>query len=533
MKKILIIIYLLIFNTINSQVHEEFHDNGKLFFSVNYNNGKREGIFNEYHENGELSSIGNYRNGTENGVWKYYNDNGKLDRIGKYKNGKRVENWKDYRETGELYSVGEYIGDSYSYKKTKKWTYYYRNGNIEKTGLYNNNNEIGEWKHYHENGQLKYFGNWTEGSVWKYYHSNGIFEGESEYIDRHFIQKGKWYHDNGKIAKKNYDKNAYKVYDKKGQLLENKKSNGAYKEYFSNGNLKESGYYTKNKHHHNIKNGEWKYYYENGKLQKFGNYLNDIKNGAWVYFYKNGKTHKKGNYKNDLRDGKWDFFNKNGKIQLNNNKPIIINKSNKITSFIPENWKIIQQIEGDLNNNSLKDVILIIENTALENFLENDFMGAPILNLNERYLLVLFKNKDLSYNLISLNKTFIHSENDIESICLADPLESIEIIDNNIKIKFNYWSSCGSYSTSNEEYIFNYDDNKFQLIKYNSYSFMRNSGEENSFSINYLNKTEVRTNGGNMFYDYNDKPITTTKKIEVSKRYNLQNFNIESYHSDF
>ncbi|MBL4746971.1 MAG: hypothetical protein JKY08_11480 [Flavobacteriaceae bacterium] len=525
MKKLILLIYLFIFNQINAQVYEAFHDNGKLFFSVNYEHGKREGIFKEYHENGELSGIGKYSNGTENGEWKYYTENGQLERFGKYKNGKKTKKWKYYRDGGSLYSIGEYIGN----KKTKKWTYYYHNGNIEKIGLYNNGEEVGEWKHYHENGQLMYFGNWLEGSVWTYYHSNGIFKGKSQYIDRYFIQKGKWYHNNGEISVINYHKGGYEKHDKNGKIIESKKSNGEYKKYYSNGNLEESGYYLKDSN----KNGEWKYYFENGKTQRTGNYLKDAKNGAWSYFYKNGKLHKKGYYKDDLREGKWCFFNKKGEIEINNNKPRIIKKSNNIEGFIPNNWKIIEQIEGNLDNNTLKDIVLIIENTALENIIDNFAMGSPILNINERYLLVLFKNKDHSYHLISLNKTFIPTQNDIEFRCLGDPLNNIEIIDNTIKISFNYWSSCGSYATNNEEYIFGYNDHIFQLTAYNSSSFMRNSGEENNLNINYLKKTEARTSGGNMFYDSKNNPITITKKIEIIKRYNLHDFNIELYYSTF
>jgi len=82
-----------------------------------------------------------------------------------------------------------------------------------------------------------------------------------------------------------------------------------YKEYYSNGVLKEEGYYKdcqykfKNKSVYRVvcgvgcekdnirfgkRNGEWKHYYENGKLKSRANYFCGIEQGNFFYYFENG-----------------------------------------------------------------------------------------------------------------------------------------------------------------------------------------------------------------------------------------------------
>src|SRR5690606_26402527 len=140
-----------------------------------------------------------------------------------------------------------------------------------------------------------------------------------------------------------------------------------------------------------------------------------------------------------------------------------------LNDFVPENWKITEQSEGDLNKDNKKDVVLIIENTDSSNIFQNESLGSPEINLNPRYLLVIFKTEN-GYDLKELNKTFIPKENDAESPCLADPLMDggIEIQSGVIKLSLNYWYSCGTWYTSNKIYTFRFQHNEFELIGFDS-----------------------------------------------------------------
>jgi len=200
-------------------------------------------------------------------------------------------------------------------------------------------------------------------------------------------------------------------------------------------------------------------------------------------------------------------------------------KGNSIDDFIPQNWQVIITEKGDLNKDNIDDAVVVIEDTNPENFIPNDGFGTDTLNINPRILLVLFKEKNGDYKLITKNKNgFIPSENEEDSPCLADPLEEgIEIEKGVLKIQLTYWLSCGSYYTSTKKYTFRYQKEHFELIGFDSGEFSRASGEETKLSVNFSTKRMSVTNGGNMFEEDDDKPKTTWSNIDIGKLYTLEN----------
>ena len=73
-----------------------FHENGKIFQDVYYNEGKPEGKFSEFYDTGELKRTGKYQNGLRDGSWKVYYKSGKIKEKGKYKEGEKRGVWKIY-----------------------------------------------------------------------------------------------------------------------------------------------------------------------------------------------------------------------------------------------------------------------------------------------------------------------------------------------------------------------------------------------------------------------------------------------------
>ena len=55
-----------------------------------------------------------------------------------------------------------------------------------------------------------------------------------------------------------------------------------------------------------------------------------------------------------------------------------------------------------------------------------------------------------------------------------------------IRIMLNTWLSAGSYGTNNHTYVFRYQDNDFYLIGEDDVNMMRNTGELETDSYNYL-----------------------------------------------
>ena len=189
-------------------------------------------------------------------------------------------------------------------------------------------------------------------------------------------------------------------------------------------------------------------------------------------------------------------------------------KAKTVNDFIPKGWKEILTTNGDLNKDKLEDTVIVIE--------KDDVLGPDYLNLNPRILLVLFKQKDGTYILATKNdKGFIQSENDEENPALMDTLTGINIKNNILRINFDYFLSAGSYSASQAIFIFRFQNNKFELIGLDNNSFMRNSGEQEEFSINFSTNKIKTTTGGNMFNEKLNKPKEEWKNVNFKRKYTL------------
>ncbi len=189
-------------------------------------------------------------------------------------------------------------------------------------------------------------------------------------------------------------------------------------------------------------------------------------------------------------------------------------KAKTVDDFIPKGWKEILTTNGDLNKDKLEDTVIVIE--------KDDVLGPDYLNLNSRILLVLFKQKDGTYILASKNdKGFIQSENDEENPTLMDTLTGISIKNNTLRINFDYFLSAGSYSASQTIFTFRFQNNRFELIGLDNNSFMRNSGEQEEFSINFSTNKMKTTSGRNMFDEELSKPKETWENINIKKKYTL------------
>lgn len=195
-----------------------------------------------------------------------------------------------------------------------------------------------------------------------------------------------------------------------------------------------------------------------------------------------------------------------------------------VNDFVPKNWKIIKQVQGDLNKDRKEDVVLVIEENNPENIIKNEGLGSSELNLNPRTLLIIFKTQN-GYELKEMNKTFIPKENDEESPCLMDPLVEgdIQINKGVLLLSLNYWLSCGSWSTGTDTYTFRFQKNEFELIGFDTFSFARNSGEIHEVSVNFSTRKMSITTGGNMFEDADESEEKTEwKTFKLDKLQNLK-----------
>lgn len=187
----------------------------------------------------------------------------------------------------------------------------------------------------------------------------------------------------------------------------------------------------------------------------------------------------------------------------------------KFEDYVPAGSKLLSATTGDLNSDGKDDAVLVVEKNDPANRKQNLGLGPSELNLNPRRLLILFQKENDYQTVLSTDK-FLPAENDEESSCLADPLGDsggVEISKGVLKITLGYWLSCGSWSTSREEYLFRYENARFRLIGHNHHDFMRNSGEATESSANYLTGKIKIIEGMNDFGKEVSKPKIVWKKI--------------------
>ena len=198
-------------------------------------------------------------------------------------------------------------------------------------------------------------------------------------------------------------------------------------------------------------------------------------------------------------------------------------KAETVNDFIPKGWKEILATSGDLNKDKLEDVVIIIEKDDEKNIKKNNTIGPNYLNLNPRILLILFKQKDGTYILVDKNdKGFIQSENDEQNPTLMDTLSGIDIKNNTLKISHDNFLSVETWSALQSVFTFRFQNNRFELIGFDNNLFVRNSGEQEKFSINFLTNKIKTTSGGNIFNKKLNNPKEKWGNNNIKKKYILE-----------
>ena len=203
-------------------------------------------------------------------------------------------------------------------------------------------------------------------------------------------------------------------------------------------------------------------------------------------------------------------------------------QGNKMEDFVPKHWSAIMKVDGDLNKDSLADTALIVEQENPNNISITEYNDT--LNTNPRALLVLFKQENGTYKLAAKNdKGFIEPPK--ESSSLLDPLGEgdINIKNNTLRLRFQYFFSAGSWYITNVEYVFRYQNNHFELIGVETNSFHRATGEETIVSFNLSTNKLETTMGGNVFEEKENNPKKETETFIYNPKPILDNMEATAY----
>ena len=203
-------------------------------------------------------------------------------------------------------------------------------------------------------------------------------------------------------------------------------------------------------------------------------------------------------------------------------------QGNKMEDFVPKHWSAIMKVDGDLNKDGLADTALIVEQENPNNISITEYNDT--LNTNPRALLVLFKQENGTYKLAAKNdKGFIEPPK--ENSSLLDPLGEgdINIKNNTLRLKFQYFFSAGSWYITNVEYVFRYQNSHFELIGVETNSFHRATGEETIVSFNLSTNKLETTMGGNVFEEKENNPKKETETFIYNPKPILDNMEATAY----
>lgn len=155
--------------------------------------------------------------------------------------------------------------------------------------------------------------------------------------------------------------------------------------------------------------------------------------------------------------------------------------------FVPQGWKLEKLTSGDLNNDKIADIALVIHSDdpkLIVGNAEND-IGRDTFDSNPRSVIVALGEKGGRYRLIGANHVIIPR---VDNGVIDDPFEmqDLAIEKGVLTLSIRYWSSAGSWSMSNTAFTFRYRDGGLWLIGYDKDHIHRGSGEQTITSVNYL-----------------------------------------------
>ena len=191
-------------------------------------------------------------------------------------------------------------------------------------------------------------------------------------------------------------------------------------------------------------------------------------------------------------------------LEISSNKAV--NNETGIFDFVPDRWDVEQQITGNINNDSIDDVILSVIETA------TDTEGA-IPKDRKRKFLALSGQKQGGYKLLATSDTVLPCSTCLGMMGSFGNNTPIIILDNGI-IEIGWIS--GSRETNEITLDFRFDAalEKIMLIKEHVLKRDRVNGQEFSKLVNLINGIEV---------------LNGVKRSIPKKQISIENVSFNSY----
>lgn len=196
--------------------------------------------------------------------------------------------------------------------------------------------------------------------------------------------------------------------------------------------------------------------------------------------------------------------------------PTIKTNAKNIKEFVPKNWRVLETAWGDLNHDSKKDVVMVLQSMDPGNkTLTGD---STKVDGNPRILVIAFKDSLTNvYHLVLQSNTFILTH---DQPAADEPFQGMKISNDMVQFNFHVWAK-DSARTCNCSYKFRYQNARFELVGYDAVGMKQASGEMEKVSINFCTKkmSVLKTN-----IDEKSKPEAEVRCFECPKLKDLTTF---------
>jgi hypothetical protein len=171
--------------------------------------------------------------------------------------------------------------------------------------------------------------------------------------------------------------------------------------------------------------------------------------------------------------------------------PAIVKTAATPAGFIPKGWKQVQQAEGDLNRDGKPDFAMVVRMDSAANRIAPSWNPETRYDTNPWMLITAFRD-GADYRLALSDHQLIPRH---ENPNADDEFDEIAIANGSLKVVMHVFMSAGGWQMGGTSYTFRWQDGGFKLIGFDRDSTMRNSGETEEVSINYLTGRKVVKTG--------------------------------------
>ena len=180
--------------------------------------------------------------------------------------------------------------------------------------------------------------------------------------------------------------------------------------------------------------------------------------------------------------------------------------------FVPAGWRQELQARGDLNEDGIDDMALLLRDQSPANVLDNKGLGPRRFDTNPRLLAVAFGQAGGGYRLVAEDHRLVRRPTYPTQ---EDPIEGagdLAIRRGTLVVRMHLFSNAGSYGTAQPSFTLRWQGGRLELIGYDNVQVDRGSGAMETLSVNYSVGRASRITGRI------DTDLTQTRHITLQQR---------------